>query len=504
MNPLKKVAKILTAHGRQIDSLNRSRQIPNTSVTLDDGTERDLTEGLGDASDALSGMENLGDQMYDAGEITDSSVIDRTFLPEWMNGSASPGDIAFDLATKATIAADEANSKANELARVPARVEGLQVASNVGVWGVGAQADITVSWGAVTEDVLGGPIDVVGYEVFDKAAPVAIVAGLTATFRVPAGSGHEFVVRAGSAAGIWGDVSAPAAAVAASPALATRTPTAPALSTGFGLVVARWDGTYVDGGTAGAHTVTLERQEAQTWLTEGVALQATGSVTMRGAVGTTVTVRFVARDMVGRVTGTSDPTSIEVASVKGGDIDPEDIWANEAWVNALSAGIIRADWLEPNIGDSLNISANESVLIMVGHQAEQDAATALAKERADEALAQAEGLGEKVGEALGTAEGAAAAAAGADLVAQHAQERLDEIAAVTRFSVEGIELGTADWSQELRLRPDYAAIVQNGTEVSRWEAGRMIVNEMVVNQARIANHLVSKHGTSRTIFRPIT
>lgn len=388
---------------------------------------------------------------------------------------------------------------------VPAAPVGLTASSNVGSFTpAGAIAEIVLTCTPVSLSTDGEPVTVVEYEVWDAAGPLMRVPAAAATVTLPSGQSSNYRMRARSDLGLWGDVSAPLAVTGALPAATARAPSTPLLKTGFGLVAARWDGLYETGGTVGAHNVFVEARVAPGgWVVQGAALSGAGGATFEGTAGDLVEVRLQAYDQAGRLTGTSAKASITVVAIGGDDLDAADIWANAAWINVMSAGVIAVDMLKPNVGEDLNLAANGSIVLIAGRQDEQ--ATAIS-DVADTA-ANAANSAAAAADVAGAADAKAAAAAGAVLVAQATANAADakatELGTVLRLTPEGLTLGRQSGTNELRLTPEAVEIAQNGVAVSRWEGGRFIVNEAILNRAQIAGHSFDKYATGETIIRPI-
>lgn len=207
---------------------------------------------------------------------------------------------------------------------VPLAPAGLTVASNVATFTeAGPVATVSITFPAVTHAVGGGEVDVAEYELLVDGNPTTRSTAAGFSVKLASGVAAEYRVRAISDLGEIGDASDPLIVTGATPAAATRAPSAPTLVTGSGLVVARWDGLYVSGGTSGAHAVMLERKDGTSWVREGAALTGAGSWTVRGVIGSTMTVRLVAYDAIGQETGVSAEGSIVVASLQRPDIDPD-------------------------------------------------------------------------------------------------------------------------------------------------------------------------------------
>ena len=382
----------------------------------------------------------------------------------------------------------------------PLAPQNLREVSNVGEFtNAGPVAQVEVKWDSVTDATDGSPIEVAGYEVFMGGAIVGRTSETSFTLSVASELTREVRVRAVTAIGAFGDVSDVLEITGAKPGVGTFKPSDPTTRSANAILVVVWDGTWNDG-QAHAGTVWVEAQFDGVWLPQGAALNRAGSqIVSGGEVGDSVPVRLVAYDPLGRETGAS---GVVYGMIEG--IDGDNIIANSINGNKVVAGTILVDRLAPNIGEQLDISANGAVQIIVGRQNDQDAAIGNAQETADSALSDAE---QAVLDAA-TAAAQAAAADGKALVAQTqaqaAQAALTAHQAVFRVTAEGAEVASVDGSNVLALTPDGVAIIQGGTAASTWDAGRLIVNEAVVNRAQIGAHSFEKYSESRTTVRPLT
>ena len=101
----------------------RTRQIPHTSVELDNGESAGIVDAATDASDARALSEVQADQLGDLTDITDTSTIENTFLPERLAPSAGSSKAAFDVAVEAAVRVYEALTKADTAMDAAARSE---------------------------------------------------------------------------------------------------------------------------------------------------------------------------------------------------------------------------------------------------------------------------------------------------------------------------------------------------------------------------------------------
>lgn len=114
----RKLARTIVDLSRRLDA-SRARQLPFTSVELDDGTEQGVTDGIGVGRDAYDLTTTHDESISDISDISDSSAIEATFLPELLASGHGSSDAAFELGlataarvTEARDIADEALEKA--------------------------------------------------------------------------------------------------------------------------------------------------------------------------------------------------------------------------------------------------------------------------------------------------------------------------------------------------------------------------------------------------------
>lgn len=375
---------------------------------------------------------------------------------------------------------------------VPKPPTGLTATSNVGAFTpAGAVATVVLEWDPVTESTDDEPITVAEYEVWADDAPQARVPGPTAVLSVPSDLTRDVRVLAITSQGVRGDLSDVYEVTGAKPSTASRAPTAPDLATGYGDVVARWDGLYTGGG-AGSHTVWTEARldPGDPWVRQGVAMTGRGDqlVTL-GDPNDTVYVRFVAYDQLGRETGVSTVADIVIATIPGA---------------AITAGSIEVDRLGPNVGDTINISGNVTIGGIMDRADGQDVALGQLGDQIDTVA----GAADDAASQAALAQAQAAVVAGQVLVAQatadNAAAGVSAYQDVILLGSDGITIREAvDGRSELRLRSGYLAFSVNGVEASRMEAGRFISGEAILGQARIGEHEIKRHSAQRTIITPI-
>lgn len=385
---------------------------------------------------------------------------------------------------------------------VPNAPADLAVTSNVASFQADGSALATVafSWPAVTESVEAAPVDVADYEV-RIGQEVQRVTSPTATFPLPTGRTVSVIVRARTTLDVWSDPSAPLEVTGAAPAASLAAPSAPILASGLAVVVAAWDGKLGTASPApgfGYVVIETAAAEAGPWVQVGSPLSTKGSTSVAGAMGSTVWVRLRSIDTLGRNGGISAPRSIVVIGIEGDDIEADTITGNK-----VRAGTLEVNHVSPTFGDDLNLSANESVTIIVGKQNEQADQLADVAESVGEAQTTADAATAAAGTAQATANGAASAAAGAANAAASVGQRLDRHQTYYRFGVDGLAIGDPNVPSELRLKPDRIEMTQNNVVVSYWEGGVFVADEARLDSAQIGNHLFTAYGAGRTIIRPL-
>lgn len=375
---------------------------------------------------------------------------------------------------------------------VPKAPQNVRVLSNIGAFtAAGPIASVLIGWDAVTQSTDEEPLTVAEYELWADG-PIARVTATSMRVNLPSGLLEEYRVRARAENGAWGDLSTVLEVTGASPSVGAFAPTAPILKTGYGDVIAKWDGTYT-APAAGAHTVWIEaRIGADLWQRQGMVLTAAGEALITlGDVGDIVEVRAVSYDQLGRETGISEVASIEVASIPGA---------------AITAGSIFVDRLAPNVGETLNIGGNavainlnsrvDNALVDI-EQVQQDADAA--QSSADAAAAAADAANQAVetlaaGRVL-TAEAALAVLSG----------KIDTYENSFLFLPDGLHIRESTSAKaEMVLTSAGARLVADGVAVSEWNQGQLLVAQIVAKSGQIANHIIDSSVAGHTTWRAIS
>lgn len=340
---------------------------------------------------------------------------------------------------------------------------GLRVASNVGkVRSNGAPyAEIRLEWDPVTSTALGADTAVSLYEVWVAVGDASAAPTLERvdTFAEVEWSGEPRTVYVRAFNGAWSALSDPLEVTPASPVHDTTPPAMPTLVATPGGVIIEWNGELATGPVGPSFWqvyAEIAAEPSGPWTRVGAPLTGEGQVaSVRGVVGTDIHARLVWVDTSGRP---STPSPVAVMTVTGltpDDIDSiPDFWADQAWienarVNVLKAGTIEVDMLAPNVGELINIEANEGLLIVT----------------------------ERV-------------------------EELEAAAQFYRFGPQGAIIGRAGDPTTFEFRNDEASFNVNGVEVTTWGPTGMDVPRLSADSAVIGNLQFEVSG-NRTIVRVV-
>lgn len=350
------------------------RVAQNEATWGEDGTERAAVTIAWDAvSQSLDGL-TVDVDVYElwsrrADELMSFVTRTGTGLSATVT-SWTPGEARY-VTVRARSRAGVWSTFAPEIAVVPARPAsivpkaptGLAVASNAGAFATdgAATATVRVTWAAVNQSTANLPVAVAAYraELEDGQVWVELAetTGLEATFTVPSGKARRVRVRARTALGVWGDPTAPLSVTGANPTQTTTAASTPVLAAGMGLVTVTWDGKLAGGANPPASFQLLYAETAPA--ASGPWTRATGSpargagqvATIKGAAGSTVFVRLVWLDTLGRVATASTAASIAVTPIGGGDIDEAITDAlDKAGRDAIAAGQAAEKALQDALG----------------------------------------------------------------------------------------------------------------------------------------------------------
>ena len=345
----------------------------------------------------------------------------------------------------------------------PTAPTGLTVVSNVGAVRENGEpfAQIRLEWDPVTTTVHGADTAVTTYEVWvgvGDASPAPLLER-SETFAEVEWSGDPRTVQVRAYNGAWSVLSDPVTVTPASPVQDVTAPTMPILvTTPLGVIIS-WDG-QLETGPVGPSFWQLYAEVAPAsdgaWTRAGAPVTTEGQVAIvRGAVGTELYVRLFWRDTSGRTSNPSTVASITVIGLTPDDLESiPDFFANTAIIAELTGGILRAgvievDMLAPNVGEQIQLEANEGFLILAG--------------RVDE---------------------------------------LEEAGQYYRFGPDGAVIGREGDPTTFEFRNDGASFSVNGVEATTWGPEGMDVPRLTSDTAVIGNLQFEVSG-NRTIVRVV-
>lgn len=212
--------------------------------------------------------------------------------------------------------------------------------SSEGDWNIDGAAfsRVTLTWGQVTTNTDGSPLEGVRYEVWGKREPagslqyLASLTGVTSRLQpFEPSSSWSFYVRAVSVQGIYSEYSAPITVLMAAPVKPLTAPTPPGLDQNLGVVIASWDGKLTGPPIENApgHFKHLFAVVADTetgaYVPMGPSLFSAGDIPISGLSAlSTVWVKFVAVDRLGVESPASAPAQITIADWSAGVMDEVD------------------------------------------------------------------------------------------------------------------------------------------------------------------------------------
>ena len=365
-------------------------------------------------------------------------------------------------------------SPAAQVTGQPAKPGSFAVASNIGGWDSNGApiGHVTLTWGAVTTDILGNPATVDFYQVWIRhgdGTPSLLaqtVTELTVALTLPPAADVQVMVRAHSATGYWSDFTDELNITPSGPTDTLPAPSDPTVSTAHSVLVVSWDG-LLSTLTPPAHFwhVILERAPdvngAPGDFFQVGERSTAGTMNVSDvSMGDIVWVRLTAIDKAGRAGASSNAVQATVVGVDGDDI---------------VAGSITVNNLSPTIGGQLDISANDSITLTAGRIDDvqdglDDTNSALEHQQTQMSYADDDAL-------------------------EHQQ---------TVFSVQpdGAHIYSPGGENELVIRDDEIDMQVNGVTVTYWNQQVMFVQSAVVTEMVIGNIHFQQDGDG-TLIRAV-
>lgn len=455
---------------------------------------------------------------------------------------------------------DLANTRLNNLDRtvnlVPLAPTNV-IASQVWDWDdlKNATSTMLIAWDTVTKSGSGDDVNVVTYEVWLRAEGQdkpqrAIAVGDKAAIitRLKPNTNFYASVNAVTASGVAGGLSNEIFVAAPSPLAPLDPPTAPELTTGYGVVAVHWDGRLSNADPLPYHFDFVRLY---------VAASATGPWTPAGPVfrdaGSTVVgpfdvdshqyFKFVAYDRMGGHSPDSTVSDIVVAGVDLGTLDADltqlraDLNANQSALDAaqddidlalngplsgtrliagsvvagaLLAGTITSNEIGAGTITANNIGAGQITAENIGAgqiQAKHLAADSVEANKIKAGVIQASHLSPSVGGSIDiSANNSVNILAGnidaANSAINGVGGTVDAMSTYYQFGANGATITSPDSVFAVGIRSDRIDMLERGVAVSSWNAGQLLVNSFVGNEVILGNHKLEKYGTG-TVVRAI-
>lgn len=190
------------------------------------------------------------------------------------------------------------------------------------------------------------------------------------------------------------------------------------------------------------------------------------------------------------------------------EINTIELWANSAWIDAATIGVLRASVIETTMlsagfAQNLNLEANGSITMIVGQLDQTASDVANAADAAAAAQNAANNAANAANSAGAVAGGAVAQSLEALNAAQAALDGLDDQQAVYQFTDSEAIVTTPGGEQALHLAPDRISLKKNGQTLTYWEGQQMVVQQVVADGISVGNHRAEANGTNRTTWRPL-
>ena len=359
--------------------------------------------------------------------------------------------------------------------RRPPKAPTTLVLDSAGYWSNAGDSlsQLSATWTAVTQGTNDVAIEVAVYELWGRiddgaaesnALTLTDTNALTSSPYTP-GVSWLMKVRARSKDGVWGAFSAEAPVTMAQPTFTLPAPSAPSLTSDNGIVEVSWPGTFATDPITGPPphfrqiNVYMSASEVGEYALVGTLFAGAERMSLIGlGVGSGWWFQLSATDRLGRESPLSTPEFIEVLGIDGADIIADSVTAN-----SIVAGSIETRHLASGFGGALDISANESVSIVVG-----------------QISTVSDNLGDTT-EAL------------ADL-----RQRYDYTADELRISKPGSGLAFALNNERIEARDGTAVLAY-------WEGGVMHADQFVGEQVELGEHRfeAAPEGVKGTVMRTL-
>lgn len=212
--------------------------------------------------------------------------------------------------------------------------------------------------------------------------------------------------------------------------------------------------TQLDANDAALATAQGNINTALTGPVDGVRLVAGSVTTGAVAAGSITSAQIAAGTITASNIGAGQITALNIGA---GQVQANHIAAGSIDANKIAAGAIQVSHLSPSVGGSIDISANNSINMLVGNINDQ---------------------ANDIDSVSGT---------------------VDTMSTYYQFGPDGATITAPNSPFAVGIRNDRIDMLQQGVAVSSWNAGQMFVNSFVGTEVVLGNHKIEKYGTGTVV-----
>lgn len=208
-----------------------------------------------------------------------------------------------------------------------------------------------------------------------------------------------------------------------------------------------------------------------------------------------------------------DPTGASIIHIKAwngsswaqNDLYAESILASESITSPLiKAGSIEVDRVSPSFGTDLQLSANDSVRIIVGQQDELANQVGTVRDDLGVTNDTLTAVSGAASAAQSTATSALGAANQAGTTASAAKLATEAQRTIYDFTPTAAIIRTPGAEQSLEMSPTRISFKTSTQTLTYWEGGEMVVGQIKVESANISGHRWTRLSAGRSVLQPLS
>lgn len=182
----------------------------------------------------------------------------------------------------------------------------------------------------------------------------------------------------------------------------------------------------------------------------------------------------------------------------------DEVWFNEMFGNEASIGRIHTNHLSPDVGSSLNISANESITLMVESIDEVSGQVSETNDKIDDVSSSLSEVTDRVSINEETINVVGLDVDKALSLSEKAMKKSERLDSYVKIESDGLGIySKADSQNSIKVGFETIAIRNQGSVASYWDANRLVSKQILTNSIQIgANHVIESK-TDRTSIRSL-